>query len=406
MTTEYEHDIAISFAGEDKDLAEQIKIGLSARGVSVFFAPSSQAQLLGEPLEDVFAQKYGPSSRYVIVLVTENYSSKDWPRYELSIARDEEKERDEAFILPLLLSDKRMVQIPPYKGHLDLRQMEVEEVIDILVEKVQLHRGELTPKDVFEKAFREWKLDTFIPGPDKGGLFWRFLPSETLTNDEVEFLLRCPGRSAETKRLGLPKLAPKTLAIAAKRLVETAINQNFRLSAICVLGVADPLDAEAELWKVYTDQSVSVNDRARAFELFWKCPSEKSHIETKRVLADSSEPWQLRRAAATNLLGSGQDDQTEALLELALLDPRQEVRSRVVDAIMRFGLGKLAPALMAAYEKERSRKGKTSVKNALRLFNDQTDVIEFGKRMAFGPAFFRPPTYIHNWAPETNRNWL
>jgi len=405
VSTKYEHDIAISFAGEDQVIADAIDVRLKSRGIDVFFAPSKQAELLGERLEDVLAKKYGPTSRFVVVLVSDSYPLKDWARFELSIARDEEKQRKEAFILPLLLADKRMVQIPADKAYLDLRSMDLDEVVAVLVEKVMLHRGEMIPNDLFEQAFREWKLDGFIPGSMKGNIFWDNVSALVLDEDRVEFLLRCPSGSHAHCREGLSRIDPTMLAVGAKCLLDQSENQNFKLSAICYLGVADPKAAERELWTIYKDEGLHVNDRARAFELFWKCPSENSHREPKEALLDMTVPWQLRRAAAVNVLCGEFDDDTEHLVERALRDPRQEIRSKILDAVLRFGLSDMSPSLLHAYKAERSRKGKVQIKHALRHFNDRTDVVEFGKQNGFGSSFFRVPTYIHDWKVETDNAW-
>jgi hypothetical protein len=90
----------------------------------------------------------------------------------------------------------------------------------------------------------------------------------------------------------------------------------------------------------------------------------------------------------------------------ALRDPRREVRSKVIDAILRFRLENLTPALVEAYERDRSRKGKREIKDALRHFNQRRDVIEFGRENAFTDAFFRPPLYVHDWEEAREDGWF
>ena len=402
---EFEHDIAISYAGEDQELAGTIASKLEASGVGVFFASTQQAMLLGERLEDVFARTFGSTSRYVAVLVSEHYPIKDWTRYELSIARDEEKKRKEAFVLPLFLADARMVEIPPDKGYLDLRAMDLDAAIEILVEKVRLHRGEPSPKELFEAAFREWKSDGFLPGTGKGDVFWRNSKELELDVDRCEFLLRCSGGGIEWTRATLRRIEPAILREAGERLLETAATPGFELSAIGYIGIADPERAEFHLWRIYEDKEIHVNDRARAFEVFWRCPSARSHQEPKEVLVDETAPWPLRRAAANNILWGERDDDTENLLAQGLEDPRREVRSKVIDAIVKFRLDSLAPQVIEAYKRDRSRKGKADLKGALRLFNTRPDVIEFGRKAKLGKAFFKPPPYVHDW--EANReDWV
>ena len=44
-------------------------------------------------------------SKYVLVLVSEHYITKDWPDFEFSVAEAEEKARNTTHIIPLRLDD-------------------------------------------------------------------------------------------------------------------------------------------------------------------------------------------------------------------------------------------------------------------------------------------------------------
>lgn len=405
MTRKFEHDIAISYAGEDVEIARDLAEKLEAQGVSVFFAPSQQASLLGQRLEDILTKKYSATSRYVAVLVSEHFPVKDWARFELGVARGEEKQRKEAFVLPLRLADARMVEIPPDKAYLDLRAMDLDDAVAILVEKVRMHRGELLPHKVFAHAYREWKTNGFIPGATKSDMFWRVVTSLDLDVEHCEFLLLCHANDGKLRNRALPQIEPHVLAAAGERLIERAKGPSWELIAIGYVGLADPRRAERHLWRVYRDETASVYDRARAFELFWKCPSLLARDEPKEVLVAETQPWPLRRAAAVNLLWSEFDSDREELMSRGIKDPRQEVRSKIVDGIVRFELEQLAPELMQAYERDRSRKGRAKIKWALRHFNARTDVVEFGRRKRFGKAFFSPPPFLHDW--EASRpDWV
>jgi hypothetical protein len=307
---EFEHDIAISFAGEDVDLASRLAERLENAGVSVFFATAQQAELLGERLERVLARKYGSGTRFVTALVTQHYSMKDWTRFELKIAREEEQRRGEAFVLPLLLADASIVQIPSDKVHLDLRTTDLSEIVEILAQKVRTHRGDLSPQDLLDAAYREWKTYGYLPASEKATVFWKNIASLRLDVDRCELLLRSRSTDGAAFVEGLGTLDPSLLVPAAERLVATAENPNWELAAICYLGTADPARAEAHLRRVYQDSAAHLNDRARAFDLFWLCPSQYAYEEASNVLCDATQPWPLRRAAMVNVLLADRDEQT------------------------------------------------------------------------------------------------
>jgi hypothetical protein len=105
----FEHEIALSFAGEDRSIAERIALSLRSKGIDVFFDEFYQSALWGKNLSDYFKEKYGKKARYVVPLISKNYVVRDWANFEFSIARDEAKSRKSEFILPLKLDDTRVV---------------------------------------------------------------------------------------------------------------------------------------------------------------------------------------------------------------------------------------------------------------------------------------------------------
>jgi hypothetical protein len=91
--TKFEHDVAISYAGEDIGIAEQIADALRKRGLSVFYAPFYKSELWGEKLSKWFKSKYGKDSRFVLILISHHYSVRDWTDFEFSTAKAEEHKR-------------------------------------------------------------------------------------------------------------------------------------------------------------------------------------------------------------------------------------------------------------------------------------------------------------------------
>jgi hypothetical protein len=105
--------------------------------------------MLGKKLTNFFQQKYGKDARYVIILISKEYPLKDWTNWELSIARDEAKQRKEEFILPIRLDDTKILGIHDDIGFIDLREKSIEETVDILIEKLDF---EETKEDIDYRA--------------------------------------------------------------------------------------------------------------------------------------------------------------------------------------------------------------------------------------------------------------
>lgn len=81
-------DVAISFAMENKDLAEKVYHYLRAEGLSVFYAPAPECQsiLSGENQREVFYRIFGVDSKYVVLIVSKYYITKTVPIEEARIA--------------------------------------------------------------------------------------------------------------------------------------------------------------------------------------------------------------------------------------------------------------------------------------------------------------------------------
>jgi len=136
MRDDFQYDIALSFAGEDREIAKEIYEKLSATGIEVFFDEVYQAELWGKNLPDEFQQRYGPKTRFVLPLISRHYAVKDWTDFEFTIAREEARRRSQEFILPVRLDNTPLVGLKSGIAYLDLRKTGVDGVVTIVLEKL------------------------------------------------------------------------------------------------------------------------------------------------------------------------------------------------------------------------------------------------------------------------------
>ncbi len=78
----YEFDFAISFAGENRDLARQINRQLESLDCSIFFDELYEANFLGTALHKKFNQIFSEQCRFVICLLDTFHLEKIWPTFE------------------------------------------------------------------------------------------------------------------------------------------------------------------------------------------------------------------------------------------------------------------------------------------------------------------------------------
>jgi hypothetical protein len=84
MSVDFPHryDFALSFAGEDRDIAEALFRGLQDSELEVFYDRQEQHRILAADVEEYLRPIYQSEARFVIVLLGKTYPSKLWTKFE------------------------------------------------------------------------------------------------------------------------------------------------------------------------------------------------------------------------------------------------------------------------------------------------------------------------------------
>jgi hypothetical protein len=131
------YDVAISFAGKDRDTAKELKAAFKERGLEVFYDFDQQAQLWGKELNKTLTDVYLNDSLFMVIIVSKNYPEKDWTNFEF--ANGKEAKRSTEYLLPIRLDDTNIVGIKDTVGFVDFREQTVDEIADLLMDKVEQH---------------------------------------------------------------------------------------------------------------------------------------------------------------------------------------------------------------------------------------------------------------------------
>ena len=137
---DYEFDFAISFAGENRDLARQISTQLEVLDCAVFFDELYENNYLGKAWNKSFQDIFRNRSRLIICLLDTFHNEKIWPTFERECF--EPRVAEEA-VIPIYLDDTPFVGIP--KDTVGIRFSRDE--------KVELH-DQVTDQIVFRLADR------------------------------------------------------------------------------------------------------------------------------------------------------------------------------------------------------------------------------------------------------------
>ena len=96
------YDFALSFAGENRNLAEKINSKLLEREISVFYDKNEQHRILASNVEDYLAPIYNSEAYFILALLSKNYPKKIWTKFE----SEQFKQRfGENAIIPIWYSD-------------------------------------------------------------------------------------------------------------------------------------------------------------------------------------------------------------------------------------------------------------------------------------------------------------
>ena len=85
---EQNFDVALSFAGEDREYAEHLRNALEDRGHTVFYDQAEQHQLIGQDVEAYLRPIYQSGSRFVVAILGPMYGRKRWTLLESSAYED------------------------------------------------------------------------------------------------------------------------------------------------------------------------------------------------------------------------------------------------------------------------------------------------------------------------------
>ncbi|MET4432639.1 toll/interleukin-1 receptor domain-containing protein [Mycolicibacterium sp. 624] len=147
VPTQYKYDIAVSFAGEQRDFVHDVVRGLGLPKDRVFYDADYKAALWGEELTEVFTTLYRDEARYVVMFISREYAEKEWCGVERKAALRRRMMTQGAYILPVRLDSTKLDDVKGLLGtigDLDGVREGVAGVIEAIREKLDAVMTEQT----------------------------------------------------------------------------------------------------------------------------------------------------------------------------------------------------------------------------------------------------------------------
>jgi TIR domain len=133
---DYDYDVALSFAGEDRDYVRRVAELLQTRGVRVFYDEFMTADLWGNDLYVILDEVYRKKSRFTVIFASGNYARKAWTAHERQSAQARALNEAGAYLLPVRLDDSEVPGLRPTVAYVDARKTSTEELVELIGKKL------------------------------------------------------------------------------------------------------------------------------------------------------------------------------------------------------------------------------------------------------------------------------
>lgn len=132
------YDVALSFAGEDRDYVNDVAHALQQAGVRVFFDEFEEAALWGKDLYTHLIDVYRRRALYTVIFISRHYGQKLWTKLEFKAAASRAFEDSREYILPARFDDTEIEGILPTTGYLKLADRDANQLCEMVIAKLKL----------------------------------------------------------------------------------------------------------------------------------------------------------------------------------------------------------------------------------------------------------------------------
>ncbi|MBQ4819164.1 TIR domain-containing protein [Aquimarina sp. MMG016] len=144
-------DIALSFAGEQREYVDQVANILNQKGISTFYDKFEEANLWGKNLYDYLSDVYMNQARYTIMFISKDYSKKLWTNHERQSMQARAFQESSEYVLPAKFDDTEIAGVLPTTGYISLQDKTPEEFV-FIIEKKLIYSGGTIPSENLRSA--------------------------------------------------------------------------------------------------------------------------------------------------------------------------------------------------------------------------------------------------------------
>lgn len=133
---EYEYQVCLSFAGEQRDYVSAVNEALIKLKIKAFYDKNLETKLWGSNLIEVFHNVYKKKAKYCVMFISKEYKEKAWTHFERISALERQIYSDEAYILPVRFDDTELPGLSEGILYLNANEMSPQEIACKIAAKI------------------------------------------------------------------------------------------------------------------------------------------------------------------------------------------------------------------------------------------------------------------------------
>lgn len=134
---EVSYDVALSFAGEDREYVEKVANVLKENEILVFYDKFETVTLWGKNLVDHLEDVYKKRSEFIVMFISKHYPMKSWTIHERKSAQTRAVMEQKDCILPARFDDTEIPGLHSTVGYVDLKTLTPEKFAQLIIEKIR-----------------------------------------------------------------------------------------------------------------------------------------------------------------------------------------------------------------------------------------------------------------------------
>jgi len=143
---DYPFQVALSFAGEQREYVRAVAGQLARRGVKHFYDEDQMAELWGRDLNEALQEIYRDRARFVVMFVSAAYASKAWPTRERRAAFEGAVSSMEDRVLPVRFDATDIPGLGRSVSYVQAERTTPDELAELLCRKLVLTGESIRPQ--------------------------------------------------------------------------------------------------------------------------------------------------------------------------------------------------------------------------------------------------------------------